>query len=38
MISWDETVKPDKFDPNPMEECSGGIHFFITKQEAIAYE
>ena len=33
-----ETVKPDKYDPNPMLECSNGIHFFITKQEAQAYE
>jgi hypothetical protein len=29
-----ETVKPDKYDPNPLLECSNGIHFFITKQEA----
>jgi hypothetical protein len=32
-----KTVKPDKYDPNPMLECSNGIHFFITKQEAQAY-
>jgi len=32
-----ETVKPDKFDPNPLIECSHGIHFFITKQEAQDY-
>jgi len=32
-----ETVKPDKFDPNPLVECSHGIHFFITKQEAQDY-
>lgn len=29
-----EIVKPDSYDPNPLEECSHGIHFFITKQEA----
>ena len=27
-------TKPDKYDSNPLEECSNGIHFFITKQEA----
>jgi hypothetical protein len=32
-----ETVKPDKYDPNPFVECSNGIHFFITKQEAMDY-
>jgi Family of unknown function (DUF5758)/Pentapeptide repeats (8 copies) len=31
-------VKPDKFDPNPLVECSNGIHFFITEQEAKDYE
>ena len=29
-----QTVKPDKFDDNPLVECSHGIHFFITRQEA----
>ena len=29
-----QVVKPDSYDPNPMEECSHGIHFFITRQEA----
>ena len=29
-----EIVKPDRYDPNPLVECSHGIHFFITKQEA----
>ena len=33
-----ETVKPDKFDDNPLVECSNGIHFFITKQEAEDYQ
>ena len=29
-----ETVKCHKWDPNRWNECSGGIHFFLTKQEA----
>jgi hypothetical protein len=29
-----ETVRPDSYDPNPLEECSHGIHFFITREEA----
>ena len=32
-----ETVKPDKYDDNPLVECSNGIHFFITEQEAKDY-
>ena len=28
-------TKPDKYDPSPLKECSNGIHFFITKQEAL---
>jgi len=32
-----ETVYPDKFDDRITEECTHGIHFFITKQEAIDY-
>ena len=32
-----ETVKPDKYDPNPLVECSSGIHFLITEQEAMDY-
>jgi hypothetical protein len=31
-------VIPDKYDPDPRVECSNGIHFFITKQEAVDYE
>ncbi|MDO8611118.1 MAG: pentapeptide repeat-containing protein [bacterium] len=27
-------IVPDKFDPNPLVECSSGIHFFLTRQEA----
>jgi hypothetical protein len=30
-------VRPDKFDPDPRIECSHGIHFFITEQEAQEY-
>jgi len=29
-----ETVKCDKWDDEFMNECSGGIHFYITKEEA----
>ena len=32
-----ETVFPDSFDEDRWNECSNGIHFFITKQEAIDY-
>ena len=31
------TVKPDDFDPNRWHECAPGIHFFITRQEAVDY-
>ena len=30
-------VLPDSWDDNRWKECSHGIHFFITKQEAINY-
>jgi hypothetical protein len=29
-----ETVYPDSFDDDRWNECSNGIHFFITRQEA----
>ena len=29
-----QIVKPDSYDPDPTRECSNGIHFFLTKQEA----
>jgi len=29
-----QTVAPDSYDASPLIECSNGIHFFITKQEA----
>ena len=32
-----EIVKPDNFDPDPLVECSNGIHAFITKLEAQEY-
>jgi hypothetical protein len=32
-----ETVRPDRFDPNPLIECSHGIHFFLTREEAEAF-
>ena len=31
-------VTPDRYDPDPTVECSHGIHFFITEQEAKDYE
>ena len=32
-----DTVSVDDFDPNRWNECSTGIHFFITRQEAVDY-
>ena len=32
-----KTVKVDNFDNNRWNECSTGIHFFITRQEAVDY-
>jgi hypothetical protein len=32
-----ETLKIDDFDLNRWDECSTGIHFFITKKEALDY-
>ena len=32
-----ERVTPDAFDENWQDECSSGIHFFITREEAEAY-
>ena len=29
-----KTVKADSYNPDPLLECSNGIHFFVTKQEA----
>ena len=33
-----ETVYVDDFDTNRWNECAPGIHFFITRQEAIGYQ
>jgi hypothetical protein len=30
----DETVYPDMYDPDPRVECTNGIHFFLTREEA----
>jgi hypothetical protein len=32
-----EMVYPDSFDEDRWNECSHGIHFFITRQEAVEY-
>ena len=32
-----EIVTPDSFDDDRWNECSNGIHFFITRQEAVDY-
>ena len=32
-----EYVYPDSYDPNPAIECTHGIHFFLTREEAEAY-
>ena len=32
-----EIVTPDSFDDDRWNECSHGIHFFITRQEAVDY-
>lgn len=32
-----DTVIPDSFDDDRWNECSNGIHFFITRQEAVQY-
>jgi len=29
-----ETVKPDHWNPDRLVECTGGIHFFLTREEA----
>ena len=30
-------IRPDKYDPDPRIECSSGIHFFLTREEAEAF-
>ena len=37
VYSVGEIVKVDNFDENRWNECSTGIHFFITRQEAVEY-
>ena len=32
-----EVVTVENFDENRWEECSAGIHFFITREEAVRY-
>ena len=32
-----EMAVPDAWDPNPLIECTSGIHAFITREEAVAY-
>ena len=32
-----ETVRVDNFETNRWIECAAGIHFFITRQEAVNY-
>ena len=32
-----EVVRPDKYDPDPRVECTHGIHFFLTVEEAREY-
>jgi len=32
-----KVVRPDSYNPDPREECSHGIHFFITRREAELY-
>ena len=32
-----EMVYPSTFDPDPIVECGGGIHFFMTREEALGY-
>lgn len=33
-----ETIEVKDFDEDRWEECSAGIHFFITREEAVQYE
>ena len=33
-----ETVSVTEFDEDRWNECSTGIHFFVTRQEAVDYE
>ena len=33
-----EIVRPDSWDENRWDECSHGIHFFVTRDEAVMYK
>lgn len=33
-----EVVEPDRYDDNPALECTHGIHFFLTREEAVNYQ
>lgn len=37
MYEVGKTVSVDDFDENRWHECSTGIHFFITREEAVRY-
>lgn len=30
-------MRPDAWDPNPLIECTHGIHAFVTREEAVVY-
>ena len=32
-----QIIRPDSYDPNPVVECTNGIHFFLTREEAENY-
>jgi hypothetical protein len=32
-----EVITPDAFDPDWQNECASGIHFYITREEAVAH-
>ena len=32
-----ETVRPDSYNGDPRLECTNGIHFFLTREEAEEY-
>ena len=33
-----KTVRPDSYNPDPRLDCTNGIHFFLTREEAEAYQ
>lgn len=38
MYTVGKIVTVDNFDTNRYEECAPGIHFFITRKEAVDYD